>query len=264
MTKGQRLEREMHMTKAGAQDETTRVFVKRFCEQVLWLKQVHDIVCELFDDESAQSLMERTAHVFFQDLSNIVIHYFLLEVMKVTDPATGVGGKRENLTVANLIETVEWPPDCLQDLERLNATVQSFRGYVKPARDRILAHNDKTTVKSGEVLGAFPKGGDKELLAVLEQICDLMHRAAFGEIFGEMTPYYSSDVRDIKKKMLHSGGDVRDFKKALQMAIAFDTLLSDSTGDDRARLHRLLLDVMSRPAYTYRPHDAEDPGTSSS
>ncbi len=233
------------MTKSHPQAEDTRKLVKCFCERVFWLKLVHDIGRELFEDADTQPLMEGTAHQFFLDLNKILIDYFLLEVAKLTDRATSGPAKRENLTVANLMETVEWPSDCLNEIEQINAKVQSFRKRIEPARNRILAHCDKTTVISGESLGAFPEGEDEEVLAALEQICNLLHRAAFSGVFGEMEPGHS--------------GDVRDFKKVLQKAIAFDRLLSDSRGDDRARLHRILFDVMFRPPGTHRTHGADDP-----
>jgi len=221
------------MTKSHPQDADTRRLVERFCEQVFWLKQVHRIVRELFEDRSAQWRMEKTAPVFFQNLNGILIEYLLLEVTKLTDPATSLTG-RENLTLANLIDTVEWPSDRLKDIEEINTKVQSFREYIKPARDRRLAHNDKTTVMSEESLGAFPEGKDEEMLAALERVCDLFHRASFGETFGSMVCGHP--------------GDVLDLKHALARAIAFDKLLSESTGDDLRRLNGSLHDVLSRPA----------------
>jgi len=86
-------------------------------------------------------------------------------------------------------------------------------------------------IVSGNILGVFPEGEDRKLLEVLEQMCNVLHKAAFDEILGDMVPYHS--------------GDVQDFKKALSKAIAFDKLFSDSKGDDLERLCRLLKDVDS-------------------
>ena len=202
----------------------------------LLAEQMHHIYHELFDD-GTWSLMEQTAHAFFLDLNNILADYFLIEVAKLTDPATSFGGKRDNFTVANLIETVDWPSDCLQEIKKLNETVLSFRKYIEPARNRLLAHYDKTTVLSGDLLGGFPEGEDQKLLDVLEQICNVLHKAAFGGILGDMVPYHS--------------GDVSYFKKALRMAVAFEKLLADSKGDDLIRLRRLLEDVDSGRAFKY-------------
>lgn len=231
------------MTKSHPQDDTTRTLVECFCEQVFWLRQIHYIVCELFRDERASFLMKNTAHAFFLDLNKILIDYFLLEVAKLTDPARSSRGKRENFTLANLIETVEWPSDCLDEIERHKETITSFRKCIEPARNRLIAHHDKTSVVSGDSLGSFTEGQDERLLEALEQICNLLHRAAFGVIFGDMVSCHS--------------GDVRDLKKALRKAIAFDRLLSDSKGDDLARLVGLLHDVVSSPAQMCRTRDGD-------
>jgi hypothetical protein len=223
-------ERETLMTKSHPQDAGTRKLVERFCGQVFWLKQVHYIAHELFDDKHTQWRMENTALAFFQNLYGILSDYFRLEVAKLTDPAASLG--KENLTLANLIETVEWPSGCLRDIDELKMKVQSFREYIKPARDKSLAHYDKTTVVSGESLGAFPEGKDEELLEAFEQICNLFHRASFGTPFGTMVCGHS--------------GDVLDLKHALARAIAFEKLLSESTGDDLRRLNSFLHDVLSR------------------
>jgi hypothetical protein len=233
MTKGTGPKRKTRMTKSHPQDADTRKLVEWFCGQVFWLKQVHYMVRELFHDKHAQWRMERTALAFFQNLNRILMGYFLLEVTKLTDPATSVG-KKENLTLANLIETVEWPSDRLKEIEQINTQVQSFRKYIKPARDTILAHYDKTTVLSGKSLGAFPEGKDEELLAALEQICDLFHHASFGTV--------------LVHTMCGHEGDALDLKHALARAIAFDRLLSDSTGDVLRRLNKSLDDVLSSPA----------------
>jgi hypothetical protein len=223
--------KEIQVAKWYPHDESTRELVKRFCDHIFWLKQIHYNFHQLFEDDGANFLMERTAPMFFYDLSNILADYFLLEVAKLTDPSTSPvrGETRENFTVENLIETVEWPSDCLQELKKLNEGIISFRKYIKSARNGLLAHYDKVTVMSGHSLGGFPEGEDKRLLEVLEHLCNLLHEAAFGEIFGDMVPNHP--------------GDVLDLKKALKRAIAFDKLFSDSKGEELTRLSRLLKEV---------------------
>jgi len=221
----------MQATKWHQHDESTRELVKSFCDHIFWLKQVHYSFCQLFEDDSAQFLIGRTAPAFFYDLSNILADYFLPEVAKLTDPSTSQvrGERRENFTVANLVETVEWPSDCLIEIIKLNEAVISFRRYIKSARNGLLAHYDKLAVMAGHSLGGFPEGEDKRLLAVLEQLCNLLHEAAFGEILGDLVPNHP--------------GDVLDLKKSLKRAIAFDKLFSDSKGEELMRLSRLLKNV---------------------
>jgi hypothetical protein len=82
---------------------------------------------------------------------------------------------------------------------------------------------------TSNALGGFPKGEDKRLLEVLEQLCNLLHKAAFGEILGDMVSNHP--------------GDVLDLKKALKRSLAFKKLFSDSKGEELMRLSQLLKDV---------------------
>jgi hypothetical protein len=136
----------MRMTKLHHQDKKTQELVKRFSGYIFRLKQLHYIHSELFKDKVAQSLMERTAHGFFLELNHIMCDYFLLEVAKLTDPAGQ--GNSENFTVFNLIETVEWPSGCRQEIENLSKVVTSFRGHIKIVRNKLIAHYDKVSVLS--------------------------------------------------------------------------------------------------------------------
>jgi hypothetical protein len=221
------------MNKSHVQDETTRALVSLFCNYVFRLKQVRYIYRELFEAEDAQALTAGTADTFFFDLNNIMADYWLLEVAKLTDPATSNRVTCENFTIANLIDTVEWSQECLQEIARLNDTVLSFRKYIEPARNKLLAHYDKVTVVSGISLGSFPEGEDEKVLEALEQMCSVLHVASFGEIVGDMVPYHL--------------GDVQDLKKALKRAIAFDKLFSNSKGEDLIRLSRLIKEVGTSP-----------------
>ena len=215
------------MAKLPPNDEAARKIVDLFYHQLLWLKQIYYIRRGLFEDNGSEHLIEKTAPGFFGDINIILINYYLLEVAKLTDPARS--GKRENLTTANLIESIEWPPHCLKKIKRLNMTVQAFRDYIKPARDRLLAHRDKETVLSDKTLGAFPEGEDKKALDALEQMCNVMYEIAFGEIFGAVA--------------LDTG--VLDFKETLGKAIAFEKHFDQSKGKDKSHLFGLLKDAMS-------------------
>ncbi|HEY9162169.1 MAG TPA: hypothetical protein VIS94_13920 [Desulfomonilia bacterium] len=218
------------ISKLQPQDETARKRVELFCELVFRLKRIHYTGNQLLDDD-IQPLLKKTSKEFFEDIKNILIEYFILEVAKLTDPATSYVGKdeiRENLTVSNLIESIEWQPEPLQKIKDLNKTIETFREHIIDARRRLLAHYDMKTVLSGVTLGAFPERKDLELLNSLEEMCNVFHKEAFSEIFGEMIPNHR--------------GDVLDLIMALKKAITFDKLISDNKGDDSERLNRFLLE----------------------
>ena len=204
-------------------DETARNMVERFVHYIADLKAVHRIIKELFTEEEDRRLMDQTASSFFSDLYQICVKYFLLESAKIMDPKKSCG--KENFTIDNLLATIDWPEATRQELNDLKQSVDEFKKHIKPARDKILAHYDKSTYLSNEVLGAFPKGCDEGFLIALDKMCNVMHEASSDCICGS----------------IHVGtqGDVRDLKKTLKRAIAFEKLLRESTGEEKYRLYNL-------------------------
>jgi hypothetical protein len=206
-------------------DDSAKKNVETFCDQVFWIKKIRRLFKELFENEQAVFLMDKTALSFFNDVGEIVHKYLLLECAKITDPAETY--KNENLTVDNLIESINWPEDVMEELTLLrDEKISPFRRYIRDARIKLLAHNDKQTVLAERKLGEFPEEGDMEFLKALEKFCNIIHKACFGEIYGQM--------------VTGSQGDVLDLKKALEYAVAFRKLLSESSGQEKVRLHSLV------------------------
>lgn len=104
--------------------------------------------------------------------------------------------------------------------------MKTFRGYIKNARNKLLAHYDKETFLNAKVLGDFPFGDEERFLSVLEEICNITHEACFNSIFGTIS--------------VSTQGDVEDLKKALKKALVFDRLFSESKGEEKAKLFEYL------------------------
>jgi putative transcriptional regulator len=205
-------------------DEDAKNAVKRFCDQVFWLRIVRRMYKELFEMEDSLPLMKKTAWSFFEELNTILQNYLLLEMAKVTDPPKS--GTKENLTVANLVLSIDWPPGVREKLGSLNEVTKGFRDHILEARNKLLAHLDKEAFLSRKPLGQFPEGEDEVFLKTLEEICNVAHEACFGQIFGQM--------------VLTEPGDVINFKRTLVNAAAFDQLLADSKGIEKKRLFSYL------------------------
>jgi AbiU2 len=208
-------------------DESAKKAVKKFCDQVFWLRIVRHIYEELFEKEDSRTLMEKTAPSFFADLNTILLNYLLLEFVKVTDPPKS--GKKENFTVDNLFMSIDWPPGVRERLKLLSKETNAFRSYVLEARNKLLAHTDKEAFLAEKTLGAFPRGEDEAFLKALEEICDITHEACFGRIFGQM--------------VLAAPGDVIDLKRTLFNSITFNQLLAESKGQEKTRLYSCLEEV---------------------
>jgi len=216
------------VTKRHPTDASVRSDVEQFCGLVELLKKRHYIAKQLCEDEQTRSLTQKTANVFFSVVVDTLIDHFFLEVAKLSDSARSTIGKCENFTIANILETVDWPPTVLEELRKLNESICEFRGCIKPARDKLLAHYDKETVSLGTPLGSFRPGEDRKVMDVLEQMCELMHKTSAGVTYA----------------MPSSGGRcVSDLKDAMRKALAFNKLFAQSKGEEQRRLLQCLNDV---------------------
>ena len=208
-------------------DETAKLMVERFCNHVFWLRLVRHDFKELFENEKSKILMKRTAPSFFADLNRILHSYLLLEFVKITDPKTsGRKQERENFTVNNLIESIVWPREVSEKLRSVGDKAMAFRRRILDVRNKLLAHIDKGVFLTDTILGEFPEGEDEAFLRTLEEVCNITYKACFGSIFGQ--------INVVKP------GDVINFKRALANAVAFDELLSESRGQEKARLFSYL------------------------
>jgi len=205
-------------------DEAAKKIVIKFCDQVFLLRNIRHIYRELFENDQMSILMQKTASSFFDDLNIILHQYLLLEFVKITDPAESQG--KENFTVGNLIESIDWPEGIKLKLTPLNNKIESFRLLVKPARNRQLAHMDKETLLGDMKLGEFPEGEDELFLNALQKICDITHEICFGSIGAQ--------------RLMVKPGDVINLKRTLENAIAFKELLSETSGQEKTRLYSYL------------------------
>ncbi|MCK4542158.1 MAG: hypothetical protein KAU17_07995 [Spirochaetales bacterium] len=214
------------MVKKDPKDSKTIKMIKEFSNYVVFLKTIHHIQQELFEDKESTRLLGKTAKYFFLDLNIVINEYLLLEMAKITDPAMSINEKYENFTIGNIIESVNWQSDIIIELNKINEEIKQFRKHIKIARNKILAHYDKEIFLSGKILGNFPKFEDKKFIKLLEDICNIVHKECTGEILGEM--------------VVTRSGDVLDLKKILKKALAFDKLWDECSGDELVRLDRVL------------------------
>lgn len=220
---------ENHLVKINPSDAIAQQMDKKFLDYVIKLKTIHYTFKELFKDDEVKKMMEQIAKPFFLEINRILINYLLLEMAKITDPATSTNKKLENFTVENILESIEWPKSVADELKQLNINVVEFRKYIEKARNKILAHFDKNTFLSETTLGTFPLGEDNKFIKTLEKMTNIIHQACCGERYGEI--------------VVTGTGDVHDFIKSLKYSIAFKRLFHESKGEDLIKLDRYLENV---------------------
>ncbi len=220
-------------------DEAAKEMVTKFCGHVHRLIRLRHVFKVLFEDErpSCQTLMKKTAWSFFLDLNTVLQEYLLLECAKITDPATT--DSHANFTVDALVQNICWPndeailkkmtslpdddKDIMKALKFWQDITQDFRGCIKRARNKLLAHLDRKAILSGKPLGEFPEGKDRRFFEALQKICNITHEACFRRIYGDMLPV--------------GAGDVISLRKTLKCAVAFEQALLESSGQTKTWLY---------------------------
>lgn len=177
---------------------------QQFQNQCVWLKKCSDIQNALFGpDDFADNVLSRVSYQFFVDLSRIVNEYCMQRVCVLTDPPSSSG--KPNLTIkaidGGLIELGIGTTSILKLSERL----MEFRGFVLPARHKLIAHLDQKVALNNEVLGAYPPERATEFYSDLQQYC-----LEVATLLG-ITPVRFSDIK--------SNGDVLSFVKFMRASV---------------------------------------------
>jgi hypothetical protein len=135
----------------------TKDDVAIFADYAVYVRSVYMHGRTLYEtaNDADKSIMERAAPVFFGDLNKVLIEYVILQVCKITDPAKDVRGS-ENHTTGFFVAAADFSsePDKGRRLAGLHASMQTLRGKLKPARDKVISHLDRNAALSKTIMGA--------------------------------------------------------------------------------------------------------------
>ncbi len=187
--------------------EHERKLIEHFCDQIFHILVIHHqyyILTEFFRENP---YMLSKAGGFFGNMSNAMQTELLLAFAKVTDPSKSLGN--DNLSVNHLLDNVQWPDTVKTKLADYQQEIQSFRPYIKTARDKILSHSDVQTLLNNEVYGQFPLEDGERFIQNLKAFSTIIYETCFE------TPW---------NIILTFSGDVHDFCKILENAELFDRL----------------------------------------
>ena len=147
---------------------------------------------ELFDNNPrADELMQSIARPEWVRLRTISHEYSLLQLVKLHDKAAMNGNN--NLGIRYVLAYVGWSGSVRSSLEKLKENLDRFADQLLDARNKILSHNDLTTISEDAALGAFADGEDEKYFKALQELVDLVH----GEVIGGPYPFSSSVKNDI-------------------------------------------------------------------
>lgn len=144
-------------------------------EQCIIIKRNFDTYNGLFFS-GHDDLLKTVAVIFFNDIAQIFQRDWLLQVTKIMDPAkVNIGDQiRRNISI-KLINTHLRKLNLLTDeMDRLSKNIFAYGQLLKPLRNRMLAHIDRESHFSKQVLGETTKDELDKFIIHQQQYCDLV------------------------------------------------------------------------------------------
>jgi hypothetical protein len=152
-----------------------------FWDHCDWAHQCWHFRKYMYDENPQVDKLRRSHHVyFFNRLYKILQEYWMHEVAKLLDPAKQNGF--HNLSVNYIYEAGDWSQEVKANLGVLQGSLMGFGALLKPARNKLLSHKDKSTILSGEDLGAFDEGSDIEFFKTLKVFANQANSALGGTL----------------------------------------------------------------------------------
>lgn len=166
--------------------------IVEFCKHCDWAYQAWQLRKHMFDDNPRKTLLWHPDQKhFFNMLALILQEYWLQEVAKLHDPAIQNGAK--NLSVNYILDHIEWPPHVKEELENVARNLGALPEAIRPARNKLLAHHDLNTIRSGKWLGGFENETDLKYFEQLQLFVNLAH----AEVIGGPYPFDSLIKNDV-------------------------------------------------------------------
>lgn len=136
----------------------------------------------LFDPSTRTDKLSYTSSVMaLTRISIITQEYFLQQLAKLHDPAAA--GNQKNLGLEYIIMFGGWDAPTKAQLEAMKDKLDGLHLKIRPARNKILSHNDLKTILKKKTLGAFPPEADTTYFRILEEFANLIREKGAGKKF---------------------------------------------------------------------------------
>ena len=153
-----------------------------FCDLCQWVYECWVTHLGLFDrlperlqeernvpfDEFVETAYARCLH----RLNEISQQYSILQIAKLHDPARQ--GGNENLSIDFFVRQEFWTEEEVSAIECIVLELNGLYEKIEDARNKILAHNDRSVFAKGLPLGSFPKEQDENYFLALGRLCSMI------------------------------------------------------------------------------------------
>ena len=173
----------------------SREIATAFCGQCNWVYEVWITHKHLFDENSTPADNIGRAQDFTVRLAKITQEYALHQVAKLHDPWKQ--GSSINLSIDYMVKLGEWGSKQAR-INAICARLEQLHMSIRPARNKILSHNDLETVVNDWTLGSFPKGVDEQYFDALQDLANEVHLHWTGELY----PFDDLAIADAREFLL--------------------------------------------------------------
>ncbi len=188
------------------EESTTKLQVEfeKFRNECIRLRIYYNTYLHLFESGTEiTEILEKTAHIFFHDLNELLIEYIFLQVGRITDPATTLSF--ENLTCNYFNEKLKERNSLSSIIKKHSDEMLRYRKLIDPARNKWIAHIDKDTALKGTPLGSHKKDDVASFFSNLQAYNDRV-----AEVLGLRPLDFSTNA---------GPGDVLDLIRVLKKAL---------------------------------------------
>lgn len=142
-------------------------------QEFIWLRTCFKTYEALFESgPETESLLRRTAPLFFQELNVVLIEYAILQASRITEGPSF--GKRKNLSIAHMDELLAACGLLTDEIEQVSISVRSYGELISEARNRVISHADKETILSQIPTSTHLRSDVDNFLADLQAYSDMV------------------------------------------------------------------------------------------
>jgi hypothetical protein len=184
------------MPRRAPQSALSKALLDRLFNQCNWAHEVWTLRRALFEGNRRKRTLERGPHMYFLATVNTALtEYVLLQIAKLHDPAVVSG--RVSLTIEYVVEYGGWDASSRRKLLRLKERLDALGKQIRPARNRLIAHNDLAAVLGDTALGAFEEGADRKYFRALQSFITTVYRSATGEPCAAFATFSRDDAHQV-------------------------------------------------------------------
>lgn len=161
-------------------EDINDVVAKKFCELCDWTYQAWVTHKVLFDSNPNPENSIGRSPYFTDRLAIITQEYALQQIARLHDPWC----QRDsvNLTISYIVENGCWGNDKTR-IDEIASKLNDLYETIKPARNKILSHNDRDVLLQDAALGSFTEGDDDRYFEDLQCLVNEVHQRWIGGPF---------------------------------------------------------------------------------